>query len=144
MKRDIAAAIALKDLNATGGELFSRCEHVGSLGIASEGDHRRVFEQKQDIADLSGLAQINQLLLQANPFAIIDLAELDDRNHVASEIIGPQCSAGTLPAVLSASRVRHGGRGHPPDSRRGRRRYEKRRRYGWAGGLSAVGSRLHR
>src|SRR5882762_11180739 len=109
MKRDVPAAIALKDINAAGGELFSRCEHVGSLGIASEGDHRRVFEQKQDIADLSGLAQINQLLLQPNPFAIINLTELDDRNHVASEIIGPQCSAGILPAVLSASRARRGG-----------------------------------
>jgi hypothetical protein len=99
MKRDIATAITLKDLNAAGSELFSRSQHIGRLGVASERDHRRVFEQKQDIADLSRLAQINQLLLQANPFAIINLTELDDRNHVAIEIIGPQRSAGILPAT---------------------------------------------
>src|SRR5258708_219262 len=92
MKRDIAAAITLKDLDAASGELFSRCEHVGSFGVASEGDHRRVFEQKQDIADLSSLAQVNQLPLQPNPFGVINLTELDDGNHVAVEIIGPQCS----------------------------------------------------
>src|SRR5258707_3892481 len=112
MKRDIAAAIALEDLNAASGKLFGRSEHVDSLGIASEGDHWRVFEQKQHIAYLSRLAQFDQPLLQAEPFAVVEDTELDDRNHVAIEIIGPQCSAGILPAVLSASR-------------RGRRRYSR-------------------
>src|SRR6266853_5603702 len=123
MKSNIAAAIALEDLNAASGQLFGRSEHMSSLGIASKGNDGRMFQQQQHVVDLSSLAQINQPLLQPNPVAIINLAELDDRNHVAIEIIGPQCSAGILPAVLSASRARHGGRGRPPDSRRGRRRY---------------------
>jgi hypothetical protein len=61
--------------------------------------------------------------LQSEPFAIINLTELDDRNHVAIEIIGPQCSAGILPAALKASSARPAGQDAPPDSRRGRRRY---------------------
>ena len=38
---------------------------------------------------IRGLAQVNYLPLQAQPFAVIKLTELDDRNHVAPEIIGP-------------------------------------------------------
>ncbi len=49
-----------------------------------------MFEQQQHVADLAGLAQIDQLPLQPKPFAIIKLAELDDGNHVAFEIIGPR------------------------------------------------------
>jgi hypothetical protein len=62
--------------------------------------------------------------LQPKPFAITNLTELDDRNHVAIEIIGPQCSAGILPAALKASSARVRRAKTPPrDSRRGRRRY---------------------
>lgn len=41
-----------------------------------------MFEQQQDVADLPRLAQIDQLPLQANAFGVIDLSELDYRNHV--------------------------------------------------------------
>jgi hypothetical protein len=41
-----------------------------------------VFEQQQHIADLSGLAQIDQLPLQPQSIAVINLAELDDTDHV--------------------------------------------------------------
>src|SRR5712671_5040114 len=125
MKRDIATAIALEHLNTASSELFGRNEHVGSLGVASQSNDGRVFEQKQHIAYLSRLAQFDQPLLQAQPFAVVKYAELGDRNHVAIEIIGPECSAGILPAVLSASRARRGGRERPPDSRGGRRRYSR-------------------
>ena len=81
MKRNVPAAIALEHLDAAGGELFSRSEHVGSLGVASEGDDGRVFEQQQHIADLSGLAQFDQPPLQAQTFAVVKHTELDDRNH---------------------------------------------------------------
>ena len=73
-------------------------------------------QQQQHVSDLAGLAQINQLPLQPKPFAIINLTELDDRNHVAIEIIGPQRSAGILPAVLNlgASQGPHeAGQLHP-------------------------------
>src|ERR1700674_4664578 len=118
MKSKIPTPIALEDLNAAGSKHLSRSEHVSSFGVASKGDDGRMFEQKQDVANLPRLAQFDELPLQAQTFAIVEYAELDDRNHVAIEIIGPQCSAGILPAVLSASRARRGGRGHPPGSRR--------------------------
>src|ERR1700686_2504629 len=125
MKSNIAAAIALEDLNAAGSKLFGRSEHVDSFRVASKRDDGRVLKQQQHVADLPRLAQFDELPLQAQTFAIVEYAELDDRNHVAIEIIGPQCSAGILPAVLSTSRPRRGGRGPPPDSRRGRRRYSR-------------------
>ena len=93
MKRNIAAAIALEDLDAAGSKHLSRSEHVSSFGIASEGDDGRMFQQQQHVADLASLAQIDQLPLQAQPFAIVKHAELDDRNHVAIEIIGPPAAA---------------------------------------------------
>jgi hypothetical protein len=40
-----------------------------------------VLEQQQHIADLSPLAQIDQPLLQAQTFGIVEGAELDDGNH---------------------------------------------------------------
>src|SRR5216684_2589669 len=70
------------NIAAAGGELFGRSEHVDSLGIAPKSNDGRMFQQQQHVADLSSLAQINQLPLQPNPFAIINLTELDDRNHV--------------------------------------------------------------
>src|SRR4029077_12586527 len=81
MKRNVPAAIALKHLDAASRELLSRSEHIGSLGIASEGDDGRMFEQKQDVADLSSLAELDQLLLQAQTFAVVKYTELDDTNH---------------------------------------------------------------
>jgi hypothetical protein len=62
-----------------------------------------MFQQQQHVSDLPRLAQVNQLPLQTNPFSISKLSELDDRNHAAKEIIGPQCSAGIPPAVASVS-----------------------------------------
>jgi hypothetical protein len=63
---------------------------MSSFGIASKSDDGRVFQQQQHVSDLAGLAQIGRLPLQPKPFGIINLTELDDRNHVAVEIIGPQ------------------------------------------------------
>ena len=60
-----------------------------------------MFEQQQHVANLASLAQIDQLSLRAKAFGIIELAELDDRDHVTAEIIGPQGSAG----VFRLSRV---------------------------------------
>ena len=63
---------------------------MSSFGIASKSDDGRMFQQQQHVSDLAGLAQIDRLPLQPKPFAIINLTELDDRNHVAIEIIGRQ------------------------------------------------------
>jgi len=59
-----------------------------------------VFQEKQRIADLPSLAQVNYLPLQAQPFAVIKLTRLTTEITFALEIIGPQCSAGILPADL--------------------------------------------
>ena len=89
MKSNVPAAIALEHLDAASGQLFGRSEHMSSPGIASKSNDGRVFQEKQRIPDLPSLAQVNYLPLQAQPFAVIKLTELDDRNHVALEIIGP-------------------------------------------------------
>lgn len=95
MKRDIAAAIALEELDAASGKLIGRSKHVGSLGVASERDDGSVFEQQQHVADLACLAQLDQRTLQPQTFGVIDDAELDNRNH-AVEIIGSQCMPGCI------------------------------------------------
>lgn len=83
MKRNVPAPIALEDLDSTSCQHFGRSKHVGSLGVASQSNDGRVFEEQEYIADLFCLAQFNQLPLQPKPFAITDLTELDDGNHVA-------------------------------------------------------------
>jgi hypothetical protein len=89
VKCNVPAAVALEHLDVTGRQRIRRSEHVSSFGIAPKSDDGRMFQQQQHIWDLAGLAQINQLPLQPKSFAIINLTELDDRNHVAVEIIGP-------------------------------------------------------
>jgi hypothetical protein len=37
-----------------------------------------VFEQKQDVADLVGFAQVDQLLLQPQACSVVNDAELDE------------------------------------------------------------------
>ena len=81
MKRNIAAAIALEQLDAASGKLVGRRKHIGNLGVAPESDDGSALEQQQHIADLSPLAQIDQPLLQAQTFGIVEGAELDDGNH---------------------------------------------------------------
>jgi hypothetical protein len=81
MKCNVAAAIALEDLDPARGEHFSRSQHIGRPGVASKGNDRRVFKQKQDIANLSRLAQFDQPTLQAQTLAVVDDAELDDGDH---------------------------------------------------------------
>ena len=90
MKRNIAAAIALKHFDPASRQHFGGSKHIGCPGIASKRDDGGMFKQQKHIADLASLAQIDQLPLQPNPFAIINLTELDDRNHGGIEIIGPE------------------------------------------------------
>src|SRR5580700_11805651 len=93
MKCNIATAIALGHLNSARCQRIRRSQHISRPGIASKSNDWRMFEQQQHVANLASLAQIDQLSLDAKAFGIIDLAELDDRDHVTTEIIGPQRSA---------------------------------------------------
>ena len=81
MKRNIPPAIALEHLDAASGQHLGRSEHVGSLGVASKGDDRRVFKQQQHIADPSQLPQFDQRPLQTQTFAVVKRTELDNGNH---------------------------------------------------------------
>ena len=78
MKGHIAAAIAFKYLNSPRRQRLRRHQHIRPLRVPPERNHRRVLQQQQHIADHAGLAQLDQLLLQPKPFAIIHLTELDD------------------------------------------------------------------
>ena len=46
------------------------------LGVASQGDDRRVFEQEKNVADAPFLAQFHQALLQAQAGSVVNRAEL--------------------------------------------------------------------
>jgi hypothetical protein len=106
VKRNIPAAIALEHLDAPSRQYFGRSEHVGSLGVASKGDDRRVLKQQKHIANLSQLPPFDQRPLQAQTLAVINLTELDDRNHVAVEIIGPQWTPWTPRRIVAPASCR--------------------------------------
>jgi len=82
MKGHIAAAIAFEDLHAARRQGVGRGQYMSGFGIASQGNDGRMFEQQQHVTDLSSLAQIDQLLLQAEAFGVVNLTELDDGNHL--------------------------------------------------------------
>ncbi len=63
MKRDVASAIALKHFDAVSRERIGRSKHVRSFGVSSKRNHRCVLKQKQHVADLASLAQIDELPL---------------------------------------------------------------------------------
>ena len=82
MKGDIPAAIALVHLDPASRQRIGGSEHMDRLGVTSQRNDGRMFQQQQHVADLPSLAQIDQFPLQAQPFAIFKLPELDDRNQV--------------------------------------------------------------
>ena len=81
VKSDISAAITLEDLNSALRKEFGRGENVIPLRIAAQSDDRRVFEQKQDVADAPFLAQFDQALLKTQAGSVVNRAELEDGNQ---------------------------------------------------------------
>ena len=61
-----------------------RSHNVLLLGIAPEGDDRRMFEQEQRVVDNLALAQIDQRLLQIQGGVVVDVAEMEDLDHGCS------------------------------------------------------------
>lgn len=59
MKGDIPAAIAVEQLYPALFEQFVRSEQVLLARISSEGDDRRMFEEKQDIGNALVFAQLD-------------------------------------------------------------------------------------
>ena len=56
---DVAAAVAFNDFYAALGQEFGRGQDVGGLGVAAQGDDWGVFQQKKDVADLAGFAEVD-------------------------------------------------------------------------------------
>ncbi len=86
MEGNIAAAIALEDLDSAGGQRLRGSEDMSSFGVASESNNSRMLEQQQRIAYFTQFAQIDQFPLQAQPFAIINPPELDHGNHSVGKL----------------------------------------------------------
>jgi hypothetical protein len=74
---DVTTAVAFEKFHAALGEEFRRSNHVGSFRVAAESDHRRVFEQEQNVADLLLFTQVNELPLQAQAGGVVNGSELD-------------------------------------------------------------------
>ena len=78
---DVAAAIDFVKRDAAAGQELIGSENVGAVGVAAQGEHGRMLEEQQDVADAALLAQLNQLRLQAQSFGVVDAAEIEVLNH---------------------------------------------------------------
>ena len=79
---DVASSIAFVQLDSSLLEEFGRRNYVCGFGVPAQGDYRLVFEEEQEVADLSLFAEGDQLLLQAETCGVVDDAELDDRDQI--------------------------------------------------------------
>ncbi len=66
---DVAAAVDLVEGDAARGRATRRRREVGAVGVAAEGEHGRVLEQQQHVADAALRAQRDQFFLQAKASA---------------------------------------------------------------------------
>ena len=87
VKGDIAAAIDLVNLNATGGEQLARGDDVALAGVAAQGDDRRMLDEEQHVANALLLAELDERLLQAQSGCVIAAAEIEDGNHARTRIL---------------------------------------------------------
>jgi hypothetical protein len=97
---DVATAVAFEEFDTALGKEFRRRDHVGCFCIAAQRYDRRMFQQKQDIADFFFLAESDKLALQAKAGCIIDCAELDERDQINSPRITTD-SHGSTPRIYS-------------------------------------------
>lgn len=81
VESDVAAAIAVEDLDAAGGQVFGWGENVGRLGVSAEGDDGWVLEQEKKIGDLAGLTQIDEFLLETEAVGVGDGSEANNGDH---------------------------------------------------------------
>ena len=80
----VATAVGFVDFHSALHQPVRGSKYIRRLGISSQGDHRRVFEQQQHIRNACLLAQLDNLLLQAQPRRVINIAELENGNHEGS------------------------------------------------------------
>ena len=78
---DVAAAVDLVEGDAAAGQQFVGGEDVGAVGVAAEGEHRRMLEQQQDVVDAALEAQLDELRLEAKSLVVGNAAEIEVLNH---------------------------------------------------------------
>ncbi len=81
---DISAAVDLVDLGAAAGQQFVAGKNVGAGCIATQGEHGRVFQQDERIANGAGFPRSDNFSLYPQTFCVGDAAELKEMHvHVA-------------------------------------------------------------
>jgi hypothetical protein len=71
---DVAATVDLVERDATACKEIIGSKNVVAVGVAAEGEHRRMLEEQQDIADAALLAQVDKFHLETESFAVVDAA----------------------------------------------------------------------
>src|SRR4051812_9145462 len=74
----VTTTIGLMQFNSIGSQELARCDDVLRSGIAPHRDHRRVFQQKQRMANASFFYQLDKGLLQLQRNGVIHAAEIKD------------------------------------------------------------------
>ena len=78
---DVAAAIDFMQSDAPAGEKLIGCQDVGALGVAAEGEYRRVFEQEENVVDATLQSELGDLRLKTEALVISDTTEKEVLNH---------------------------------------------------------------
>src|SRR6516225_2783067 len=84
MKGDIPAAVAFKNRYPAFLQHLGRRQQILRLSVAAKGDHRRMLNEQQHIADSLLLAESHQALLQAKPDSIVQGLKTKDRDHLVT------------------------------------------------------------
>ena len=83
---DVAAALDRVHVDAARGQFSiggrDEAAPAADEAAAAQGEHRRMLEQQQHIADLAGAAQLDELLLQLEGAEVIGTAELEQGEQV--------------------------------------------------------------
>jgi hypothetical protein len=77
VKRDVASASGLDELDALSFELFRRSEHVRPIVSRSnaEGNDRRMLEQEQLVGNAAGLALFDEPFLEVERVRVLERSE---------------------------------------------------------------------
>ena len=79
---DVAAAIDFVERNAAAREQFVGGDHVGTMGIAPQREHRRMLQQQEGVPDSLLVAEFYELLLQRETAIVFHSAEIEITEHM--------------------------------------------------------------
>jgi hypothetical protein len=77
----VAAAVDLVEGDAAAFEQLVRCQNVGTVGVTAQGEHGRVLQQQEHVADAILLAEIDELGLETQGLGVVDAAEIEGVDH---------------------------------------------------------------